>query len=298
MEGRINLPMILVVGNINFDILFPLDRLPGPHEKMTCDDARTGFGGSAANTAHWLAKLDAQVTLAGAIGADPQGEAHPASLREAGVKTHGVHRVDSATGIAVIFSIGREKRRVRAPGANLKGRISSELVACLEPSREEGCDLVYLSGGDTRTLAGYAVLAKEKDVPVICGWHGAREDEVAGIADGFILNADEVRMITGLEDPVEGIRALDSQIAVVTLPTGGCLVSEGIDILKVPATELEPVDRTGGGDAFAAGFLAGMARGLDVEECGKWGNKLAAAVIMEVGARPRISIPTELKFSV
>ena len=290
MEGRINLPMILVVGNINFDILFPLDHLPGPHEKMACDDARTGFGGSAANTAHWLAKLGAQVTLAGAIGDDPLGEAHLASLREAGVKTHGVHRVDSATGIAVIFALGREKRMVRAPGANLSGKT--------DPGLLEECDLVYLSGGDTRTLAGYAVLAKEKDVPVICGWHGAREDEVAGIVDGFILNADEVRMITGLEDPVEGIRALDSGIAAVTLPTGGCLVSEGIDILKVPAIKLEPVDRTGGGDAFAAGFLAGQVKGLDVEECGKWGNAMAAAVIVGMGARPEISIPTELKFSV
>ena len=290
MEGRINLPMILVVGNINFDILFPLDHLPGPHEKMACDDARTGFGGSAANTAHWLAKLGAQVTLAGAIGDDPLGEAHLASLREAGVKTHGVHRVDSATGIAVIFALGREKRMVRAPGANLSGKT--------DPGLLEECDLVYLYGGDTRTLAGYAVLAKEKDVPVICGWHGAREDEVAGIVDGFILNADEVRMITGLEDPVEGIRALDSGIAAVTLPTGGCLVSEGIDILKVPAPELEPVDRTGGGDAFAAGFLAGQVKGLDVEECGKWGNAMAAAVIVGMGARPEISIPPELKFSV
>jgi len=290
MEGRINLPMILVVGNINFDILFPLDHLPGPHEKMACDDARTGFGGSAANTAHWLAKLGAQVTLAGAIGDDPLGEAHLASLREAGVKTHGVHRVDSATGIAVIFALGREKRMVRAPGANLSGKT--------DPGLLEECDLVYLSGGDTRTLAGYAVLAKEKDVPVICGWHGAREDEVAGIVDGFILNADEVRMITGLEDPVEGIRALDSGIAAVTLPTGGCLVSEGIDILKVPAPELEPVDRTGGGDAFAAGFLAGQVKGLDVEECGRWGNAMAAAVIVGMGARPEISIPPELKFSV
>ena len=277
-----NFLMILVVGNINFDILFPLDRLPGPHEKMACDKARTGFGGSAANTAYWLAKLGVQVKLAGAVGDDPLGDAHLAHLREAGVKTHGVHRVDGPTGIAVIFSLGREKRMIRAPGANLFGRT--------DPGLLEGCDLVYLSGGDTRTLARYVFSAKEKDIPVICGWYGPRESEVTGLVDGFILNADEVRTITGLEDPVEGIRALDSRIAAVTLPTGGCLVSEGIDIHKVPAIELEPVDRTGGGDAFASGFLAGLEKGLCVDECGRWGNALAAAVIMELGARPDISI--------
>ena len=280
--------MILVVGNINFDILFPLDRLPGPHEKVACDEARTGFGGSAANTAYWLAKLDAQVTLAGTVGDDPLGEAHLARLREAGVKTHGVRRVDGTTGIAVIFSLGREKRMVRAPGANLLGMT--------DPGLLDGCDLVYLSGGDTQMIAGYAALAKEKDIPVVCGWHGARESEVAGLADGFILNADEVLKVTGLADPVEGIRALDSRIAAVTLSIGGCLVSEGIDIQEIPASELEPVDRTGGGDAFAAGFLAGLAKGLDVEKCGRWGNALAAAVIMELGARPNISIPENLRY--
>lgn len=287
MEGRINSAMILVVGNINYDILFPLDRLPEPHEKMACEDARTGFGGSAANTAHWLAELGVEVALAGAVGNDHLGEAHLARLREAGVRTDGVHLVDEATGIAVIFSLGREKRMVRAPGANLKGEVFPELV--------EGCSLVYLSGGDTRTLAGYAVLARENNIPVVCGWHGARESEIAGLTYCFILNADEVRMVTGLEDPVEGIRALDSEVAAVTLPTGGCLVSHGIDILRVPAGQLEPVDRTGGGDAFAAGFLYGLAEGLEVQECGRKGNDLAAKVIMEVGARPEIEVPEELK---
>jgi len=274
--------MILVVGNINYDILFPLDRLPGPHEKMVCGEARTGFGGSAANTAYWLARLDTRVTLAGAVGNDALGDAHLACLREAGVNTDGVEQVPYATGIAVIFSLGREKRMVRAPGANLRGKACPELV--------EECELVYLSGGDTATLAQYARLAKEKGIPVMCGRFSAGEDTLAGLVDGFILNSDEVRMITGLEDPEEGIRALDSRTAAVTLPAGGCLVSKGIQVFKVPAANLDPVDRTGGGDAFAAGFLAGLARGMDAESCGKWGNVMAAAVIMQPGARPEIPV--------
>ncbi len=274
--------MILVVGNINFDILFPLDRLPGPHEKLECDGATVGFGGSAANTAYWLAKLKARVTLAGAVGDDPLGETHLASLKSTGVDTKGVRRLLNTSGIAVIFSLGREKRMVRAPGANMMGVVRPELL--------KGCKLVYLSGADTRTLGDYAALAKEGDIPLICGWHGAQNGAIAGLADGFILNADELRLVTGLEEPDEGIRALDSKIAAVTLPAGGCLVSKGIDVRKVPAPELTPVDRTGGGDAFAAGFIAGFVRGLDVEDCGRWGNKLAAEVIMEVGARPEIKI--------
>ena len=98
--------MILVAGNINYDILFPLDRLPGTHEKMTCEGAAIGYGGSAANTAHWLAKLGVQVVLAGAVGNDALGKAHLEALHGAGVMTRGVQIVDSASGLAVIFSLG------------------------------------------------------------------------------------------------------------------------------------------------------------------------------------------------
>ena len=280
--------MILVVGNINYDILLPLARLPGPHEKVVSNKAITGFGGSAANTAYWLAKLGASVALSGAVGDDALGVSHLSALRKAGVDTRGVERVETASGLAIIFSRGREKRMVRVPGANLMGRVCDELVSDLEPGQGKKCDLLYLSGGDIPTMKNYAVLAQEQNIPAICGFHGAQDSEIAGNVSGYILNSDEVRMITGLQDPEEGIMALDSGIVAMTLPEGGCLISEGINIMKVSADELDPVDRTGGGDAFAAGFLFGLTRGLDVKECGKMGNTLAARVIMGMGARPEI----------
>ena len=278
--------MILVVGNINYDILFPLERLPGPHEKASCDEAVTGFGGSAANTAWWLAKLGVDVSLAGAVGNDALGKDHLEHLRQAGVDIDGVLLSDTATGIAVVFSLGREKRMVRASGANMTGKVEPDLL--------NGIGLVYLSGRDIRLLTDYAALARDRGITVICGTHGFMESGLEDTADGFILNADEVRTVTGLGDPEEGIRALDSELAAVTLPAGGCLVARGIDVRKIPSPELDPVDRTGGGDAFAAGFLAGLDKGLDVMKCGEMGNRLAAEVIMGMGARPEIIIPEDL----
>ena len=132
-------------------------------------------------------------------------------------------------------------------------------------------------------------------IPVICGWHGARDDNMARMAHGFLLNADEAKNLTGMSEPRESIRALDSPLAAITLPRGGCVVSHGIKVQDVTAPELDPLDRTGGGDAFAAAFLAGLYLGKKVAECGSMGNELAAAVIMERGARPEIEIPGELK---
>jgi ribokinase len=279
--------MILVVGNINYDILFPLERLPDPHEKLQCADAVTGFGGSGANTAWWLAKMGLPVALAGAVGKDLFGEAHLAELENAGVLVSGVDRVEEASGLAAVFSMEREKRMIRAPGANLHGRVHPELL--------EGCRLVYMSGVNSLLLAGYAGAASARSVHVVCGWHGAQDSPIARMASGFILNSDEAEKVTGLGNPKESIAALDAGFAAVTLSTGGCVVSRGIDVQVVPAPELEPVDRTGGGDAFAAAFMAGLYIGKDVRECGEMGNTLASRVIMGRGARPKISIPEELK---
>jgi ribokinase len=254
---------------------------------MECSGAVTGFGGSAANTAFWLARLGLPVTLAGSVGKDPFGDTHLKNLEEAGVLVSEVQQVDQPSGLALVISLGRAKRMIRIPGANMYGEVNPGLV--------EECRLLFLSGIHLPTLIGYAREAAGRNVPVVCGWHGARESDVVRLTNGFILNADEAEDITGLEDPEESITALDTEFAAVTLPKGGCVVSRGIDVHTVTAAELEPVDRTGGGDAFAAGFMAGLYHGKDIIDCGLLGNRLAAAVIMGMGARPEISIPSELK---
>ena len=57
--------------------------------------------------------------------------------------------------------------------------------------------------------------------------------------------------------------------------------------LHVPVTEVTPVDATGAGDQFAAGFIYGMATGQDLETCGQMGVAAAAEVISHIGPRPK-----------
>lgn len=56
---------------------------------------------------------------------------------------------------------------------------------------------------------------------------------------------------------------------------------------EVPVTRITPVDATGAGDQFAAGFLYGMATGQDLETAGRMGVAAAAEVIRHVGPRPK-----------
>jgi len=58
----------------------------------------------------------------------------------------------------------------------------------------------------------------------------------------------------------------------------------------VPVETVTPVDATGAGDQFAAGFLYGLAAGRDMETCGRMGVIAAAEVISHMGPRPETAL--------
>ena len=60
----------------------------------------------------------------------------------------------------------------------------------------------------------------------------------------------------------------------------------GSDRAVVPVQRVVPVDATGAGDLFAAGFIYGMATGQSLEVAGRMGCTAAAEVISHYGARP------------
>jgi len=58
----------------------------------------------------------------------------------------------------------------------------------------------------------------------------------------------------------------------------------------IPVETVTPVDATGAGDQFAAGFIYGLATGADLHTCGRMGNLCAAEVISHIGPRPKVDM--------
>ena len=78
---------------------------------------------------------------------------------------------------------------------------------------------------------------------------------------------------------------------MVTRSADGALVVTRRETQAVPAYPVERVlDTTGAGDLFAAGFLAGLTRGLDHADCARLGGLAAAEVIQHIGARPQADL--------
>ncbi len=82
----------------------------------------------------------------------------------------------------------------------------------------------------------------------------------------------------------------DAGLAVCTRSGADVLLVEGGDTISVPVTRVTPVDATGAGDQFAAGFLYGYATGTSREIAGRMGCVAAAEVISHYGARPETDL--------
>ncbi len=84
-------------------------------------------------------------------------------------------------------------------------------------------------------------------------------------------------------------------LVVCTRSGDGVTVMEGTSRIDIPVQKITPVDATGAGDQFAAGFLFGLATGRDLETCARIGNACAAEVIGHIGPRPEANMALLLR---
>jgi sugar/nucleoside kinase (ribokinase family) len=126
-------------------------------------------------------------------------------------------------------------------------------------------------------------------------------------ADFLRLIGDELDYVIGNEAEIKSLFETDdledALLKTATLcPLVVCTRSgDGVTILSnegrvdVPVERVVPVDTTGAGDQFAAGFLYGLATGRDMETCARIGHVCAGEVITHIGPRPEADVAKLLK---
>lgn len=129
--------------------------------------------------------------------------------------------------------------------------------------------------------------------PFCCDRH--RDDFQRLIADemDFVIgNAAEWTTLYQCDDPQEALeRAAEVCGTVVCTRSGEPVWVRQWDLQhEIPVTPVTPVDATGAGDQFAAGFLFGLATGRSMEDCGRMGVIAAAEVIGHIGPRPKATL--------
>lgn len=113
-------------------------------------------------------------------------------------------------------------------------------------------------------------------------------------ADVFLPGVDDLKTLTGIEDP----RALldwshDQGARVVALKMGGqgVWVSDGTYRERIAPHRVDAVDATGAGDCFDGTFLARLAQGDGAVDAARYANAAAALAVTGYGAVEPIPSP-------
>jgi sugar/nucleoside kinase (ribokinase family) len=115
-------------------------------------------------------------------------------------------------------------------------------------------------------------------------WDGGLRKALAE-TDLFFPNEVELEALTGCKDPRSGLRALGGGRALVVAKLGerGAMTLDGGSVLEVPAYRVEPVDTTGAGDSFNAGFLHLWLQGAALADCLRLGAACGALSTRALG---------------
>lgn len=282
----------IVFGDLIDDIIVT-PRGPIRPDTDTASAIRSRPGGSAANTAAWMAAAGAEVGFVGRCAA-VDVDRHAAYLRAAGADPLIAADPVLPTGAIVVIVEGHQRTMLTERGANARLSPADVDVA--------GCALVHAVGYtlvehadafaalvDRAHTAGARVSLNAGSVAAIDELGVDAFVAAAAGVDILIATDAEAALLTGLSTADAAARTLARRhgVAAVTLGHDGVQVAarDG-ESAHVPARLVSAIDPTGAGDAFTAGMLAALLRGADPIVAAAEGAALAAQAVTVVGGRP------------
>ena len=312
---------ICAIGNAIVDVIAPADdgfiaenglKKGSMQLLFTTEEAETLYGrmgpgtemsgGSAANTLAAMARLGAGTGFIGQVADDLLGRVFHHDLNASGVRFDTPARSGEPTTARCLIVVTPDGERTMNTFLGASQFLPAD---ALDLDMIRAADVLYLEGYLWDPQEPRAAMAKAIAVARDAGNRVAftlsdtfcvdrhRDDFNRLLADGqldiLFANADELMALKQVADLEEAVARAAAEVALLVVTRGahGALAMVGGERHEVAAEPVDAVvDTTGAGDLFAAGFLAGQARGRSVPDCLTMGAVCAAEIIGHIGARP------------
>jgi len=276
---------LIAVGDVLLDASLP-ELVPGQrvHGRIELRP-----GGSATTVALAAAGLGARAAVVGRVGADPAGRLVADALAAAGVEP--LLARDEEVGTGTFVASG--SAIVADPGASLR-LVPEDLPPLLDADAVIVSGYTLLQAGSERAARAALDRARTRllalDVAsanLVAAYGVERFFEVTTAVDVLLANAEEARVLTGLEGEGAAVAlATRYRIACVKLGRDGAVAASDGTVVRVRPEPLDDVPAIGAGDAFAAGFLLALVRDAELEEAvGAGSNAAVAALTRPQGQR-------------
>lgn len=248
-------------------------------------------GGANCNTMRAIALLGGQSGFIGKVGDDNLGEFYEEALLKAGVASYLI-KTEGPSGACTVF-ISPDGERTMGTFLGPAPTISPDEIT---EDVLRGYDCIHIEGylivneelvRETMKKAkrlGLKVALDLANYNIVNAYKGLLEEVIPQYVDILFANASEAEAFTGLPAQ-EAVKALEKQVhvALVTLGKDGSLIGSEGKFYHVDAEGGKPVDTTGAGDNFAAGFLYGQSVGASLVQSAQIGSMLSGYVIDVVG---------------
>ena len=260
-------------------------------------------GCSVSNTLSTIALLGGKTAFFGKIGDDELAEIYEKAMIKDGIKLN-ITKTKGLTGKAMTF-ITPDSERTFAVNLGVASDFRKEEILEDEIKNSK---ILHLEGYTLynpklreATIHAMQIAKKHRvkisidlsDQNMIKNNIQLTKEVIKDYVDFLFVNEYEAQALTG-KPAEEAINEFKTEIAVVKLGEKGSLIKKGSEIYRIEPVKANAVDTTGAGDSYAGGFLFGLAKGYDIERCGKIGSFISKLVVQQVGSRLNKALRKEI----
>lgn len=292
---------ISIFGPVNVDVTArPVDFGKLEIGSQPMEDIRIAYGGDALNEAVVLRRLGAAVELVSRVGQDESGDRLVRFLEKEGISGAGINRAaDTPTSVNIVLVDPQGERYfLTDPNGSMRRIRREDYLPFLAGAGDIICFPGMFVSREMNIPAMEAVFAEARKKPgrTLCAdmtkaKNGEKLEDLRNILpmiDYIFPNEAEAELLTGEADARKSARMFTEAgagCAVVKRGTRGCVIAREGEILELPAYPVaRAVDTTGAGDAFAAGFVYALSRGMPLADCGLFACAAASCIVETAGA--------------
>ncbi|MBR9704552.1 carbohydrate kinase family protein [Candidatus Pacearchaeota archaeon] len=266
-------------------------------EKMLIKNLKFDIGGGATNTAVAFSRLSLRTGCICSVGDDENGRKILNLLKDEKISFLGKVVRDANSGYSVILdSKGGDRTILSYKGVNNKISIDD-----LNLRKIKTRWLYYSSlpgkSFDTQKKLASNLVRKGVKLAYNPGMYIIKNLDVRSLirfTHVLIVNKDEAKLLSKKykkksKNLLENLHSLGAKIVVITDKNNPVIAHDGVNSYKlIPHKNIKPKERTGAGDAFSSGFVAGLIAGYSIEDSLKLGRKESESVILYFGAKNKL----------
>ncbi len=287
---------IICVGNISYDITFPIEKFPEENTKNRLTDRIECGGGPASTAAFLLGKWGLDVTFAGVIGNDLYGKKIIEEFKEVNVNTDYMQISDKyqTTTSFILANHTNGKRTVythRASDMKL-----SNLNLSFKP------DLIYLDGQEYEISLQLLEQYPDAISIIDAGRNKPEIIELCKKVTYLVCSQEFAESVTNIKIDVNDKNEINNLYhkmqetfntnIVITLEANGSLTKINDEIKIIPSLKVKAIDSTGAGDIYHGAFTYGIVKNYHLKNILEISNITGAISVTRLGGRN--SVP-ELK---